>query len=152
LGDDLALLDVDGEDAGPLLLVVEDGLLERHVVDVVAGDAAAGRHAGGHAPRLAAVIEVEAAHVFLADDDDPARGNAGEVEVFLAALHLPDFGAVAEVEALEGGAVGGGEDHLAVGDDRRRRLPVAGDGPGAGLRVRPPPAEATATAHAAVGV
>src|SRR5262249_9727013 len=97
---------------------------ERQVVDVVAGDAVAGGHAGRDVPKVLALGEADGAGVALADDDRLAGEDAGEVQVVRLALLAPDGAAVLEVDAVDLAGVGGGEDHLAVHDDRRADLPL----------------------------
>ena len=62
----------------------------------------------------------------------------GQVQV-VPPVGLPDGIAVAQVQAMDGAAVGRGEDDLAVLDDGRRILPVAAQLGEAGIRILPGP-------------
>jgi hypothetical protein len=89
-----ALHDVDGDDARGLRVGV---FAHRQVVDVVTGGAAAGGHAGGQAPHLLAVGQRQGADVTLADDEDVAGVDAGQVQILLLPLLPPQLGAVAQI-------------------------------------------------------
>ena len=118
----LARRQVDRQDAGTRLRSFA-GLLEREVVDVIAGDALTRRQPAGRelpdlfTPGLArSLVEIDGTHVIPADDDGPRGKHAGEVQVIVFALHGPDEPAVAQVEAMHVARVVRCENHFAVDD------------------------------------
>src|SRR5262249_23509477 len=100
------------------------GGLDRQVVDIVAGDAAARGQAGVHDPGAGAIVEVERAGAFLADDDHAAGENAGQELIAVDVVVPPQPRAILEVEAIDRAAVGRGEYYLTVLDDWGGYLPL----------------------------